>query len=224
MSNLSPEQSVEFIDSSRHAFEHLFTAIDGYIDAIASARRNLADIERDEEVFTHLFVDRDQWSADANHLHAQYCEKMKVLALEKSESNKSKEERLSNALESIGATIDSMSVLAGAVLQIAKQIISLRHGRKKPIIDKAKMIGSQNIVEIIWEGRNHAAHWEENEPRNEAVTTMLTTLSEELGLDIHYGKNNSPTILEALNWHSADHVIGDLVQLVQQPLPAENNH
>ncbi|MEW8288804.1 MAG: hypothetical protein AB2697_22725 [Candidatus Thiodiazotropha endolucinida] len=78
--------------------------------------------------------------------------------------------KLEKALFNIGSTIESMSGLAGAVLQIGKQSLSLRHS-EKPNLSGARTIGTQNIVEVIWEGRNHSMHWDEGAPR-ERVRNM----------------------------------------------------
>lgn len=106
-----------------------------------------------------------------------------------------------------------MSSLAGSVLQIAKQVISLRHSGK-PAIAAARNIGSQSIVEVIWEGRNHATHWDDETPK-EKVQNMLNTLSTDLGITIEIGKNNCLSILGTLDWKSSDNVVSDLKLLVQ---------
>lgn len=118
------------------------------------------------------------------------------------------DERLNNALKSIGASVESMSNLAGAVLQIAKQTLSLRYDGK-PVIASSKMIGSQSISEVIWEGRNHSMHRDEGEPRGN-VQNMLNALSNDLHINIEAGKNNSLSILGAFGWKSELDVIADL--------------
>ena len=206
------EQSLEFIDNSKHALDHLFKAIDEYNSVLVLAQQTVEEIENSEEVLSDLFTYRDQWSPNANYHYAQYMERMRTLAEQKVEAEKDIEERLNNALASIGATVESMSSLAGSVLQIAKQVLSLRHSGK-PTITAAKSIGSQSIVDVIWAGRNHAMHWDEGAPRAN-VQNMLNSLEADLDIIIEVGKNNCLSILGALDWKSSDDVVSDLKILV----------
>jgi hypothetical protein len=75
-------------------------------------------------------------------------------------------------------------------------------------------VGSQGIIEIIWEGRNHALHWDEVPPKGKPVKHMLEALSSDLQITIAPGKNNSLSILGALGWKSTDEVLSDLKALV----------
>ena len=76
-----------------------------------------------------------------------------------------------------------------------------------------RQIGSLGIEQVIWEGRNHAVHWEDNQP-HPPVKKMLETLGRENGLEIAIGRNNSPTIIYALGWKTAIDVINDLAKLI----------
>ena len=124
------------------------------------------------------------------------------------------EERLRNALASIGTTDESMSSFAGGVLQIAKQVLSMRSSGKPVHISGARNIGSQSIIEVIWEGRNHAMHWDEGVPHRK-VKDMLDTLSSDLKITIVISRNNCLSILGALGWKSADDMVADLKELNQ---------
>jgi polyhydroxyalkanoate synthesis regulator phasin len=206
-------QAIEFIDNSKHALDYLFKALDEYYSVLVSAQKTVEEIESSEKALADLFVYRDQWSPNVNHHYVQFIERMKELDKQKTEASKDIDEKLNNALASIGATVESMSSLAGSVLQIAKQVLSLRHAGK-PVIATARNIGSQSIVEVVWEGRNHSMHWDEGAPRAR-VQKMLDALSKDLGITIEVGKNNCLSILSALRWTSSDHVVLDLKLLVK---------
>jgi hypothetical protein len=122
-------------------------------------------------------------------------------------------EKLTKALFNIGTTIESMSTLAGAVLQIGKQALSLRYAGK-PSLPEARFIGTQNIINVIWEGRNHSMHWDEGAPKKR-VKNMLNTLETDLGIKIEIGTNNCLSILGALEWKKPEDMISDLKTLVQ---------
>ncbi|HBL12451.1 MAG TPA: hypothetical protein DD379_13795 [Cyanobacteria bacterium UBA11162] len=75
------------------------------------------------------------------------------------------------------------------------------------------MIGSQSIIEVIWEGRNHALHWEDSNPR-QPVRDMLQKLQQDLGIKLIMGRNNALAIIAVLDWKNTDHVVQDLQSLV----------
>lgn len=207
------EQAEEFIENSRPAIEHLFGALGEYNKVLEKAQITVEQIERSEQMLSDLFMYRDQWSPNANHHYAQYMMRMKELEEQKVAAKENDTEKLEKALFNIGSTVESMSSLAGAVLQIGKQALSIRHAGK-PNIPAARTIGTQNIVEVIWEGRNHAMHWDEVTPR-ENVRNMLSALATDLDITIEAHKNNCLSILGALEWKKPEKVISDLKELVQ---------
>ncbi len=206
---MNTEQTQNFIENSRYALDHLFDAIDEYNKVLVIAQKEVEEIEGSQKMLSDLFMYRDQWSVNANHHYAQYVERMKHLEQQKQDDISVK---LDNALASIGATVDSMSSLAGAVLQIAKQVFSLRH-TGKPRISTARDIGNQSVVEVVWEGRNHAMHWDEGAPKAR-VQVMLDGLSNDLDMNIVIGNNNCLSILGALEWFSTEAVVKDLNALI----------
>jgi AbiV family abortive infection protein len=125
-----------------------------------------------------------------------------------------------NKIASINATQEAVDIAAGAVLQIAKQSLSFRFGDKKPAdTHNTRKIGTQSIIDVIWQGRNHALHWEESEPRK-AARTMLEQLKKDCGLDIHFDKNNALAIVNELGWTKVPNVIADLRAIIKSPAPS----
>lgn len=206
------EQAEEFIQNSSPAIEYLFAALSEYSQVLEKAQVTVEEIENSERILSELFMYRDQWSPNANYHYAQYIKRMEELEEQKVAAQESDAEKIEKALSNIGSTVESMSSLAGTVLQIGKQALSIRYGAK-PNIPTARAIGTQNIVEVIWEGRNHAMHWDEGAPRKK-VKNMLDTLAADLGITIEVGKNNCLSVLGALGWRSSGSVISDLKRLV----------
>lgn len=207
------EQAEEFVENSRPAIEHLFGALSSYNEVLEKAQTAVEEIERSKQSLSDLFMYRDQWSPNANHHYAQYMMRMEALEKQKKAAQENDAEKLEKALFNIGSTVESMSGLAGAVLQIGKQSLSLRHSGK-PNLPGARIIVSQNIIEVIWEGRNHAMHWDEGAPKGR-VRNMLNALAADLNITIETGKNNCLSILGALGWKTPEDVISDLKALVQ---------
>lgn len=206
------EQAEEFIENSRPAIEHLFSALSEYRKVLERAQITVEEIESSKQLLSDLFMYRDQWSPNANHYYAQYMARMEELEKQKAEAQENDTEKMEKALFNIGSTVESMSGLAGAVLQIAKQALSIRHARK-PNLPTARTVGTQNIVEVVWEGRNHAMHWDEGAPK-ERVRNMLNALVADLNITIEVGKNNCLSILGALEWKTPEAIISDLKALV----------
>ena len=195
------DQAEEFIENSRPAIEHLFGALGAYNKVLEKAQITVEEIECSKQLLHDLFMYRDQWSLNANHHYAQYMMRMEELEKQKAAAQECDAEKLEKALSNIGSTVESMSNLAGAVLQIGK-------------LPAARTIGTQNIVEVVWEGRNHAMHWDEGAPRKQ-VSDMLNTLATDLNITIEIGKNNCLSILGALEWQKTEDVISDIKVLVQ---------
>lgn len=210
---MTPEESLDFLERTRPAISHIFDAIDVYNECLVLAQKKIEEIDSTKDKLNDLFCYRDQWSPNANHHYAQYMERLEALGKMQLEASKDSGERLTKLLSEVDATTESMSNLGGSILQIGKQVLSLRHARK-PIITSAKMIGSQSIVEVIWEGRNHSMHWEEGSPRR-PVGEMLKKLTQDLGVSIEASKNNSLSILGVLGWNGPDRVLKDLGDLIQ---------
>ncbi|QDZ39599.1 hypothetical protein FRE64_06430 [Euhalothece natronophila Z-M001] len=207
------EQAEKFIENSRPAIEHLFDALGAYEEVLKRAEATVEEVENSKQFFSDLFMYRDQWSPNANHNYAQYRTRMEALEKQRAEAQENKVEKIERALFNMGSTIESMSSLAGAVLQIAKQALSIRYAGK-PDLPYARSVGTQNIVDVVWEGRNHAMHWDEGAPR-EQVRNMLDALETDLGITVEVGKNNCLSILDALEWNMPEAVISDIKKLIQ---------
>lgn len=208
------QESLAFIDECRFAVDQLLQTLAHRQNAIDDINRKLTQIEDTEKLYRSVFLERDQWSPNANYYYVQYIERMKALADEKEgiATEPERQERVRELLARIGATGESMAILAGAILQIGKQVLSFRF-RGKPQLQNARAVGSQLVVELIWEGRNHALHWEEPKPQK-PVKDMLQKLQQDKGVKIVVGGNNALAILAALGWSDTDTVINELRALV----------
>jgi hypothetical protein len=132
--------------------------------------------------------------------------------LSKLESPDAVQREIRNQIARLQSTEDSVAITAGSVLQVGKQVLAFRFGAK-PLVTGARVIGSQSIVEVIWQGRNHALHWEELNP-HAPVTQMLTKLQSELGTNIRPSANNAYQIVAALGWFRTEDVMDDLQRLI----------
>lgn len=108
-----------------------------------------------------------------------------------------------------GFSVDSLS---GALLQIAKQGISLVHGGRGPV--PGRPIGTQSLGTVIWEGRNQAMHWDSG-TLHQRVELCFQTLATDVDPKFSdYAKRSLAfDIVELLGWRTRDDFNADLLQL-----------
>lgn len=96
----------------------------------------------------------------------------------------------------------SRSALAGAVLQIAKQAISVGHGAGGSKL--GRLIGTHPIGNIVRQSRNQSMHWEEGRLANDVldVFSALHKLFPGRGFDDPKANNLAFEVLDVLAWKS----------------------
>jgi hypothetical protein len=116
----------------------------------------------------------------------------------------------------VGAHQQATQAIAGAVLQIAKQGISLVHGALAAA-PPGRSIGSQCVRDIVWQGRNQSMHYEEGNFKK-PLTDLFAKLEAEQGprfsLAAHPQQNRAKQIVELLGWHSYAAYVQDLRALL----------
>lgn len=208
------EETYSFIDECRYAIDRLFETLRQLREGMEDLTQRAAEIERTENYLSSVFIDRDQWSPHANHHYAVYMQRIANLAKQKQglATEPERQQRVLEVLARIGATEESMSILASSVLQFGKQVLSYRFGRK-PRLPTSRQIGTLSVVEVIWEGRNHALHWEDADTRR-PVRQMLESLQAEQRVEVVRGENNALMILAVLEWWGTGAVVDELRHLV----------
>jgi len=105
--------------------------------------------------------------------------------------------------------------LSGSLLQMAKQGISITHGSLQNCPD-GRLIGTQPLKKVIWQGRNQAIHFEEGN-FTQAVTNCFNQLTQEIDPKFNQftTRNMAFDIVELLNWKSFDDFKNDLLLLAQ---------
>lgn len=204
-----------YIAETRYALERLFETLGQRQRVFAQIAEEVSSIDDEKDLHQGIFMDRDQWSHNANWHYVRYVETLESLNEARREllSDRVRQDRMQQLLARLGATGQAMEVLAGSVLQLAKQTLSFRFGAKGNV-PSGSLLGSQPITGVIWEGRNHAMHWEEGRKGTPAHNMLLTLQADGLA-SVQQNKNNSLAILDALGWSSADEVVSSLEHLVK---------
>jgi len=105
---------------------------------------------------------------------------------------------------SVGSHQHAVQAIAGAVLQIAKQGVSLVHGQDAlKLAPTGRNIGSLALRDIIWQARNQSMHYEEGN-LNKWVVGLFATLEAEHGasfsLTVHAKQNRAKQVVDLLGW------------------------
>ena len=112
----------------------------------------------------------------------------------------------------------SLAVLASAVLQMAKQGISMVFGRPENCPNGRDVFGSQ-LKWVIWAGRNQAQHYEEPRLINEETERVFRLISAHsaghLELDARCGVNLAFDIVRILGWNNYENYLRDMQLLLR---------
>jgi hypothetical protein len=112
--------------------------------------------------------------------------------------------KIENITDNISLHESSERILCGAILQFAKQGISVVHGNLVNC-PPGRRVGSQDLKDVILQARNHAMHHEESPNHNQNVLNCFSLLEADFGvkfsLQNHPGTNLSKEVIETLHWH-----------------------
>jgi hypothetical protein len=117
---------------------------------------------------------------------------------------------------SIGTHQQAVQAIAGSILQIVKQGISIVHGGLGAAPEGRK-IGTLLLKEIVWEARNQAIHYEEGKFRK-PVTDLFATLENEQGAQFsltgHPNQSRAKQVLALLAWSGYAAYVKDMQSLL----------
>jgi hypothetical protein len=116
---------------------------------------------------------------------------------------------------SIDAKSVSINVLCGAVLQIAKQGISIVYGHLSQCPD-GRSIGIEKLKNVIWQARNQSMHYEEGDfkqPVIDCFANLESSLGNQFSLSLNRGKNLAHDVIEELGWKDYSIYESDLKSL-----------
>ena len=110
----------------------------------------------------------------------------------------------------------SIRGLSGALLQIAKQGISVVHNGLQHC-PAGRSIGSESLSNVIWQARNQSLHYEEGSFRQPVIDCFMN-LEQGFGSDFslasNSGKNLAYRVVELLDWKTYDNYQSDMMSLL----------
>lgn len=112
----------------------------------------------------------------------------------------------------------ALQVLCGALLQIAKQGISVTYAHEwKTKCPAGRTIGVETVRNIIWQSRNHSMHYEENKPSDsvrQCFANLETNFGAQFSLSSQPSTNLAAHVIDVLQWHSYDAYEADMTTLL----------
>jgi len=110
----------------------------------------------------------------------------------------------------------TIGALCGAILQIAKQGISLNIPNNQRF-SKGKLIGNQPLSKVLWNARNQSMHFEES--LNSSCKNCFEALDNDFNLSPklsdRLNKNLSFDVFELIKWRSYDIYLNDMTELFE---------
>lgn len=153
--------------------------------------------------FKHEIFLANEYHPAANYYHAQAAKAYEKMAQPKAEM----ERKIKETYDSIDAKSASISALSGAILQIAKQCISLNYGKPQNAPDGTNIQGIP-VKLIIWEGRNQSIHYENPKEISEHVVKIFENLdavrADGKVWDPKSQRNFAFEIIKFLGWRTYD--------------------
>jgi hypothetical protein len=195
-----------YLTDTDYAVKSLFAAITYERDELNNLRKEL-DAARNKHNAYHLIV----LGADGTPFAQHYKNELQSAGREKNEKEM--------AVQDLQSRIDdrefSEAILSGAVLQIAKQGISVVwKGREN--CPKAREVFGQPIGDVIWAGRNQAVHFDESVRQETAkVLIALAEHGADARLKDAKGKINlAPVVLDVLGWQDYGSYLKDMTAIL----------
>lgn len=121
---------------------------------------------------------------------------------------------LREAMLRLAAHDFARNAMSGSLLQFAKQGLSIRYGKSLSACPKGRLIGSQSITDVIWQGRNQAIHWEEGQFHSATEATLKQIAKDFCSpYDQYASRSLAYEIVSVLGWQSFADFSKDLLAL-----------
>ncbi len=160
----------KYLQETKFAASSLIKLIWADYEDLENLNTQLKKLTAEFDIRYQIFL-ANEFHPAANHYHAQMAKSYECMAQPKAEL----ESEIKKISESIDAKSASIAALSGAILQIAKQCISLRYGKPQNA-PNGDDIGGVFIKDIVWEGRNQSIHYENPKDISDKVVALFTKL------------------------------------------------
>lgn len=203
----------QYIQDTEFAIQNLFRLATDEERELVTLKDKLAAITKERD-FHH-------WDFRTSELHDDFSDAHVIAAHTRMAQAAQRAEQVRAEVTRLEASIvthqHSTQAIAGAILQIAKQGISLVYGKPKAA-PPGRTIGTLAVRDIVWQARNQSMHYEDTKPFSDSVINLFSTLEKEQGeqfsLAKHPKQNRAKQILDVLGWNNYAAYLDDISQLL----------
>jgi hypothetical protein len=202
----------QYLQDTEFASQNLFRLATDEGNQLRAITEKLKDKER--ELQAH------QWDFQTSDLNEDFSDAYVMAAFARAGRAAQEVERLKGDVAvlqaSVGTRQHAVQALVGAILQIAKQGISLVHGSLSAA-PPGKSVGSLAMRDVIWQSRNQSMHYEEGRYK-QPLTDMFSTLEREHGSQFSLAsfpkQSRAKQVLDLLGWKNYEAYIQDMQGLL----------
>ena len=202
----------QYISETEYAVKNLIELATSEENKVAVLKEKLSSEEAKYKVH--------KWDFETSDLHEDFSDVYVMGAFQRMAQAGNEASELEQEIYSlqtvIGSRQSAIQSICGAILQIAKQGMSIVNGGL-PNTPEGRMIGTLKIKDIIWQARNQSIHYEEGN-FNQRVIDVFTTLEQEQGSDFslaqHQSQSRAKQIINLLNWNDYGNYASDMQSLL----------
>lgn len=198
----------------------------GYVEDTEYAAKNIIQLAFHEEEELSKLAQKlseemakytiNKWDFETSDLNDDFSDAHVMAAFHRMAKAKLEADQITLRISSLQASIGSrqfaVQALWGALLQVAKQGLSIVHGGLTNAPD-GRLVGGIPLKKIVWQGRNQAIHFEEGNFSNHVVdlfADLEAIHGDEFSLQKHAGQSRSKQIAFLLGWQSYQTFSDDL--------------
>lgn len=202
---------MSYADDTEYAVTHLIDLAVGEEALLEEKRLLLANAEQRLKVH--------EWDFQTSDLNDDFSEQYVMAAFARAaragqETNELKIV-VAHLQSMIGAHQIAVQSISGAILQIAKQGISIVHGGLGNA-PPGRAIGTVTLKDVVWQARNQAIHFEEGNfhpPVLQVFRALDATYGAVFSLQNHAGQSRAKQVIDLLGWTSYQAYLSDARQL-----------
>jgi hypothetical protein len=214
---------IEYLSETEYAVKNIINLISHDKKSLNEYLVDLNNLKKQLSPFEELY--KDYVSKDISD---DFCDLQVMYAAQRyynyEEKNRDKKQKflteiniLSEKLKIKQSQLDtrkfSIKCLCGAMLQIAKQGLSICYGKEESCVE-VKRIAGERISNIIFQARNQSIHFEES--LNNKVISCFNNLEQQLGNNVSIDQAQNINladviVIDVLVWNSYDNFYTDMI-------------
>lgn len=196
-----------------------------YTGATEFAVRNLIDLAtREEAALTEKIallaaaeqrLKVHQWDFQTSDLNDDFSDAYAMAAFARAALASQERDAIGSEVARLQATVGAhqfaVQAICGSILQIAKQGISLVHGRLANA-PNGRLVGNSPLKDVVWQARNQALHYEEGNfkpPVVELFAALEQSHGATFSLATHSQKSLAKQVVHLLGWTTYESYLAD---------------